>query len=172
MTFKIAGASGVQALGLTKEQKVIIDDLRRARDLQTGRHQEEIQAIDDRTEAAIRQVLTPEQLAKYDEQNTVDVVSGPAALDVVPSNHGYLGVSGADAEGGGARLDDVFEKSAAGETGLKVDHVILELNGEKVADYGDLAKKIQANPQGTPVVLRVRRGGAEFLHPVTLGPRR
>jgi len=160
-------------LGLTKDQKAAIDELKRVRDLRTKGRKEEIQAIEDQTEAAIRQVLTPEQLAKYDGQTKqLDVVAGTVDPQADPSNRGFLGVSGTDAEGGGARLAQVFEKSAAAETGLKADDVILEFNGEKVADYTDLAKKIQANSAGASVVLRVRRGDADFVQVVTLGTRK
>jgi PDZ domain-containing protein len=157
-------------LGLTKDQKAALEELRRVRDLQTKGHQDQIKAIEEQTEAAIRQVLTPDQLAKYDAQNQAQVDT--FEVEAVPTNRGYLGVSGVDADGGGARLSQVFDKSAAAETGLKADDVILEFNGDKVANYGDLAKKIQANPVGTAVMLRVRRGDAEFFQAVTLGARK
>jgi len=153
-------SGGDDELGLSNEQKAVIEELRKIRDLQT-------QAIEERTEAAIRQVLRPDQLEKYDAPVKVEVVAPNA--DAATS--GFLGVSGADAEGGGVRLSQVFEKSAAADMGLMADDVVLEVNGEKLAGYGDLAAKIQANPPGTAVMLRVRRGGTEWTQAVILGKR-
>ena len=69
------------------------------------------------------------------------------------------------------RLGQVFEKSAAADMGLQVGDVILEVNGEQLAGYGELAAKIQANPPGTAVMLRIRRGGTEWTQGVILGKR-
>jgi membrane-associated protease RseP (regulator of RpoE activity) len=151
---------GDDELGLSNDQKAVIDELRKTRDLQT-------QAIEERTEAAIRQVLRPDQLEKYDAPQKVDVVA--QNTDAAPS--GFLGVSGADADGGGVRLGQVFERSAAADMGLQVGDVILEVNGEKVAGYADLATKIQVNAPGAAVTLRINRGGTEWTQAVLLGKR-
>jgi membrane-associated protease RseP (regulator of RpoE activity) len=171
-TFVSKPANGDEALGLSADQKAAIEELRRIRDLQTNKYQEDIQSIEERTETAIRQVLRPDQLQMYDAQNkVVDVVTETAQIDPPPASRGYLGVSGADADGGGVRLSQVLPKTAAEEIGLKVGDVILEVNGEKIQNYGDLATKIQGNTQGTAVILRLRRDGTEFFQVATLGPR-
>ena len=171
-TFLSKAATGDEDLGLSADQKAAIEELRRVRDLQTNKYQEEIQSIEERTETAIRQVLRPDQIEKYDQRSqVVDVVPDTSQLDVPPANRGYLGVSGLDAEGGGVRLSQILPKTAAEEIGLRVGDVILEVNGEKIQNYGDLATKIQGNTQGTAVILRLRRDGTEFFQVATLGPR-
>jgi membrane-associated protease RseP (regulator of RpoE activity) len=84
---------------------------------------------------------------------------------------GYLGITGSDAEGGGVQVTQVQQGTVAGQSGLRVGDVILEVNGERVANYGDLAAKMRLNGEGGPVTLRIRRGATEFYQGAQLGPR-
>jgi membrane-associated protease RseP (regulator of RpoE activity) len=84
---------------------------------------------------------------------------------------GYLGISGGDAQGGGAQVFDVFPNGVAGAAGLKSGDVIVEFNGASVQGLADLARRIRESGEGAPISLRIRRDGTEFYQGVQLGPR-
>jgi len=84
---------------------------------------------------------------------------------------GYLGISGVDAEGGGVQVTQVQPGTVAGLSGLLPGDVLLEVNGQKVANYADLASKVRLFGEGGPVTLRIRRGLTEFYQGAQLGPR-
>jgi hypothetical protein len=85
---------------------------------------------------------------------------------------GYLGVSASNASGGGAEISQVMPDSAASAFGLKAGDVILDLNGEPISDLAGLTAKIRATFEGTPVVLKINRGGTEMYQSVVMGGRR
>src|SRR2546425_542951 len=76
-----------------------------------------------------------------------------------------------DREGGGAQITQVMRDGVASGSGLQPGDVILEINGEKIADYSALAAKIREAGEGAPVNLRLRRGGSEFYQGLQLGAR-
>lgn len=166
-------------LGLSEEQKGIIESLRKSCDAQTKPSRDEIQAIEKRTEEDIRRQLTPEQLAKYEAGKILDFIEDRSLRIVEPAGlvrldepkPAYLGVQGGDAPGGGVALHEVFPDSAAAGIGLQRDDVLLELDGEKLATYGNLTTRIAGSSPGAFVTLKIRRGGTEFLQGVQLGPR-
>ena len=165
---------GDEDLGLTDAQQKAIADLRKRRDEQTEAYSDLIRRIEEQTRQAIRQLLSPEQLAKYDAQNpapgaavTFDLAEEPKTASGL--RHGYLGISGEDAKGGGARVREVFPNTAASAFGLQKDDVILEINGEPVADQSVLSSKIKQSGEGFPATLRIRRAGNEFTQSVQLG---
>jgi membrane-associated protease RseP (regulator of RpoE activity) len=84
---------------------------------------------------------------------------------------GYLGISGGDAQGGGAQVTDVFPTGVAGAAGLRSGDVIVEYNGESVQGLADLARRVRLSGEGAPISLRIRRDGNEFYQGVQLGPR-
>ena len=67
---------------------------------------------------------------------------------------------------------DIIPDTAASGAGLLAGDVLLEFNDQKVTDYGSLVTLIRAQPQGSPVNLKIRRNGAEFTQAVLLGARR
>jgi len=165
---------GDEDLGLTPAQQKMIDELRKNQELQTATYTDLIQQIEAQTDQSIRQLLSPEQLAKYNAQHpvagtvtTLDAVEEPKTSSGL--RQGYLGISGGDAEGGGARVTQVFPNTAAAAFGLQKDDVILELNGQPVPHLTSLSEKIKESGEGLPVVLRIRRGGNEFTQNVQLG---
>jgi hypothetical protein len=81
---------------------------------------------------------------------------------------GFLGVSGSDAPGGGAQVLQVVENTAASGAGLRAGDVIVEINGEPVADYSALVARIRDAGQGTDLQIKLRRQGVEFLKGVRL----
>lgn len=165
---------GDEDLGLTEAQQKMIDGLRKTQELQTAAYSDLIQQIEAQTEQSIRRLLSPEQLAKYDAQHPAP--GAATALDPVEEpktstglRQGYLGISGGDAEGGGARVTQVFPNTAAAAFGLQKDDVILEINGQPVPHLAGLSEKIKESGEGLPAVLRIRRGGNEFSQSVQLG---
>jgi len=160
-------------LGLTPAQRKLVEDLRKNRELQTAAYSDLIQRIDAQTEEAIRQVLTPEQRAKYDAQHpSADVVTTFDPVEEKTSSGlrpGYLGISGGDVDGGGARVAQVLPNTPAAAFGLQKDDVILEVNGQAVPNVAGLTEKIREAGEGLPAVLRIRRAGQEFTQSVQLG---
>lgn len=152
-------------LGLTEAQKAAIDALRRERDAR-------IQELHATSEAAIRNLLTPEQLAKRDAaapQVQVELTEAELAPSGRPP--GYLGIAGENAPGGGARVNQVFEGTSASRLGLRAGDVILGFDGEPLADLNALSRRIRETGEGFAATLRIRRDGLEFDQAVQLGPR-
>jgi hypothetical protein len=165
---------GDEELGLTEAQQKAIDELRKNRETQCQAYADTIQRIEAETDLAIRQLLSPEQLAKYDAQRPA--VVGATTFDPVEEpktstglRQGYLGISGGDAEGGGARVTQVMPNTAASAFGLQQDDVILEFNGEAIPNLSALSSKIKESGEGSPAILRIRRGGNEFSQSIQLG---
>jgi hypothetical protein len=175
MTYFSGSRNLSPALRLTDAQRRAILDLRRSADLQTQAYRDLEQQIETQTEDAIRRLLDPQQLQVYD---AMAVTPGYQLLSVPreeppPSDRrpGYLGVTGADANGGGVQLTSVQPGTVAESSGLRTGDVILEVNGEKVGNYNDLAALVRKNGEGGPVTLRIRRGASEFYQGVQLGQR-
>jgi hypothetical protein len=179
--FVLSRPGQLPGLDLTEAQKKAIDEIWRNRDLQAQAPTSELQRVDDQADQAIRQLLTPEQLAKYDSQSAL---GGLATMVVQQSggsppdqktasglNPGYLGISGDDAPGGGARVTGISPNTAASTFGLQKDDIILEVNGQPVSDLGSLADKIRETGEGAPAQLKIRRGGTDFYQSAVLGPR-
>jgi hypothetical protein len=82
---------------------------------------------------------------------------------------GALGVAVDTAPGGGVRVTQVMEDTAAKSAGLQAGDVLLELNGTPISDHQALVVGIREAGQGTQVTLKVRRGGSEFIQAVRLG---
>lgn len=124
-----------------------------------------------RTLTSSPKVLSPGPDGTYRFSDNPLVLSTPAAPPPESRRPGYLGIIGSDAEGGGVLVSQVQPGTVAGLSGLREGDVILEVNGEKVANYGDLAAKMRMTGEGAPVTLRIRRGAAEFYQGAQLGPR-
>jgi hypothetical protein len=168
--------SNDESLGLSASQTQAIDEFRKLRDLRTQAYRDEIANIESQTEASIRGLLDPDQLAKYDNRGNATAQVQLAVAQEEPSlpagvNPGYLGISGEDVKGGGVRLGSVLENTVASAAGLKPGDVILELNGERIPNYAALAAKVRSTGEGSPALLRVQRGGSEFTQGLQLGGR-
>jgi len=72
-------------------------------------------------------------------------------------------------EVGGALISEVTDGSPAKKSGLLQGDIITEINGEKVADVGDLRNKIAMTPPNTDLKLQVLRDGKEKQLVVTVG---
>jgi hypothetical protein len=161
--------SGVEALDLTEAQKRAVAALRKSAQEQSRAPLEVVARIEADTDAAIRNLLTPEQLARLDAGNFVAFQT--TSIVSPTSKSGYLGISGEDAPGGGVRVGQVFPGSVAAAGGLQPGDVVLEANGQPVASYAELVARFQGTPPGSPVSLRIRRNGSEFYQGFQLGTR-
>lgn len=148
---------GVDALPLSDAQRKLLESIRKDREVET-------KILNERFDAAILGVLTPEQRAALERP----AVEAPTASGRTP---GYLGISGSDEPGGGARVNEVMDGGMAKLFGLRKDDVILEFNGEPVAGLGSLAEKIRETGEGFAATMKIRRDGAEFSQAVRLGAR-
>jgi len=90
---------------------------------------------------------------------------GVSIENVTPSNAKFFGVTKAT----GAVVADVTPDSPGSKAGLKSGDVITELNGNPVADAGELQMKTSETQPGTTIHLTVMRNGNAQNIPVTLG---
>src|SRR5215218_7716345 len=86
---------------------------------------------------------------------------------------GYLGVNMAPPTGGqdGALVQDVTSGSPAAKAGLRPGDLVVGIDGQSVADYGELAARIRAHKPGEKTTLKVVRGGNETTITATLTER-
>lgn len=90
---------------------------------------------------------------------TPPAVPGAPARPVEPARpRPFLGVSPADAEGGGVRLDEVFPDTPAAAAGLQAGDVLLELDGVRLGGVGQLVELLGKKRIGDEVALLVARG--------------
>lgn len=62
-------------------------------------------------------------------------------------------------------------ESPAARAGLRVRDIIVDLNGERIIDDGDLVRKVAATPVGTTARLLINRAGREVALNVIIGRR-
>jgi serine protease Do len=101
------------------------------------------------------------------------VPTGPDAVIVNP-NRGFLGVmpideKDADGKAAGAKLTLVNPGSAAAKAGLKVDDVIVEMNGKAVTTHLGLRELLDGFKGGDEIVVKAKRKGELKDFKVTLG---
>ncbi|MBZ5573306.1 MAG: Do family serine endopeptidase [Acidobacteriia bacterium] len=89
---------------------------------------------------------------------------GIGIADVTPENSKFFKLSDAS----GALVSQVEDGSPGAKGGLKIGDVITELNGEKVADAGQLQVEVGQKRPGTVVKLGLIRDGKSMTLPVTL----
>ena len=69
----------------------------------------------------------------------------------------------------GTDLAGVDPESAAGKAGLRVDDVIVGLDGKTIASFEDLRAEIDRRKPGQEITLQVRRGEETLTIRVVLG---
>jgi S1-C subfamily serine protease len=86
---------------------------------------------------------------------------------------GYLGVTMAPPTGNqdGALVQDVASGSPAAKAGLRPGDLVVGIDGQSVADQGELAARIRAHQPGEKITLKVVRGGNETTITATLTER-
>ena len=80
-----------------------------------------------------------------------------------------MGMNGIDAPGGGALVTQVFPYTAAAHAGLREGDTVLEFNGRSVSTLAALFQSARDAGEGTPIILRVRRAGADLFLGLQLG---
>jgi len=114
---------------------------------------------------------------------TVQVLSGYHPFIDHPSEPGYLGVEIVDVDtdkaqalklkdAHGAVITLVDHDAPAGQIGLKVNDVVLGLNGQPVASADDLRRMIKVIPPGHKVSIEISRDGNIQTLAVALADRR
>jgi serine protease Do len=89
---------------------------------------------------------------------------GIAISDVTPENAKFFHLNDAN----GAVVTQVESGSPASKAGLKIGDVITGLDGQKVADAGELQMEVGQKRPGTTIKLTVMRDGKDINSPVTL----
>ena len=103
----------------------------------------------------------------------------PRAVEVWNFGGGRIGVSVADLDPAdasgkvntGVLIESVDEDSPAAKAGLRKGDLIVAVDGEKVADPRDLARKIGGMKPGEKATLKLLRKGAETTVSMELGKR-
>ena len=86
----------------------------------------------------------------------------------VPENRGYAGFTGEDADVG-ARITDVVADSPAEKGGLKVDDIVVQVDGELIQSYQDFLAELRRRKKGDEVKLSVSRDREPVDLVITLG---
>jgi putative serine protease PepD len=86
---------------------------------------------------------------------------------------GYLGVTLGEPTGNqdGALVQDVAPGSPAAKAGLQPGDLVVAIDGQSVADYGELGARIRGHRPGDKVTLKVVRDGNETTITATLSER-
>lgn len=87
-----------------------------------------------------------------------------------PENFPFVGFSGESAEVG-AKITQVSRNTAASKAGLKVDDIVVGVDGKRVYDYNELQKAIRAKESGDKSTWEVRRNGETLKLELTYGQR-
>ncbi|HET6572056.1 MAG TPA: PDZ domain-containing protein [Fimbriiglobus sp.] len=82
-----------------------------------------------------------------------------------------MGITGENAEGGGAKLTGITEDGPAEKAGLKEGDIVIAVDGNKVVNYDTFVDYFQGKNPGDKVKLTVKRGDKEETVEVTLGKR-
>lgn len=85
-------------------------------------------------------------------------------------NRGYLGIRG-NTNDSPATIDEVVAGSAAEKAGLKVGDIIVELNDNKVDNFGAIGDTLSKMEVGDSVSLMIRRDDALTKYTIQLGKR-
>gem|GEM_PF-434575 len=99
--------------------------------------------------------------------------SATAIVQGKPVQTGYLGVTMGEPTGGqdGALVQEVASGSPADKAGLRPGDLVVGIDGQPVADYGELGARIRAHKPGDKITLEVARGGNETAITATLSQR-
>jgi serine protease Do len=91
-------------------------------------------------------------------------------LRIDPAKSGYLGVSLAPGEGG-VKIEQVLPGTAALSAGLKVDDLVLSVDGKPVKDVPEFQAIVGAHKPDDKITLRIKRGSEEKEITAKLGKR-
>jgi len=90
-----------------------------------------------------------------------------------PRSQGYLGISLGDREDGGAGavISEVQADSPAEKAGIKVNDIVLEINGQSITGQGALIAIVRDSAPGDVIKIKVERGGVAKNLTATLDAR-
>jgi S1-C subfamily serine protease len=110
--------------------------------------------------------------ANLDFAAPVDVVRSVAEdiIETGTARHTWLGVEGADADGG-ARVTKVVGGSPAAQAGLANDDVIAAVDGTKIGSMSALRVTLRGHHAGDTITLVVSRSGEDLTMTATLGEK-
>lgn len=106
----------------------------------------------------------------------VSVATRSVAVSKVPppasgtAGSGYLGI-GLEVSDGGPKINQVTPDSAAAKAGLKVNDIVLSVQGKEIVDTESLINTIQSYKPGDVVTIRVMRRDQEVELKATLAKR-
>lgn len=91
----------------------------------------------------------------------------------IPIETAFLGVSGspASANQAGAVIVEVFPDTGAAEAGIRVDDVIISMDGVEIRSSSDLGAQVRVHKPGETIEVILIRDGERLTVPVTLGVR-
>ncbi len=98
----------------------------------------------------------------------------PGPKIALPKNNnerGFLGIQMEDSEGEGVKITGVTPKTPAEKAGLKIEDIILAINGKEITDRETLSATIGRCKPGDAVKIRFRRGETEDEVSATLERR-
>jgi membrane-associated protease RseP (regulator of RpoE activity) len=122
-------------------------------------------------------------MALAQARHLVQWLQQPSPLLLGASSQGYLGVDLADVDTGkaqalklkearGAVITLIDHDAPAGQIGLRVNDVVLELNGQNIEGAEQLRHMLKEIPAGRKVTLTISRDGNQQTLPVELVDRR
>jgi serine protease Do len=116
--------------------------------------------------------VAPPGGANLDFAAPIDVVRSVAEdiINAGTARHTWLGVEGADADGG-ARVTKVVGGSPAAQAGLTNDDVIAAVDGTRIASMSALRVTLRGHHTGDTITLVVTRSGQDLTMQATLGER-
>jgi serine protease Do len=97
-------------------------------------------------------------------------VTGKGAAPAPSPTSGYLGVA-LDLEAAGVKINQILPGTGAEKAGLKVNDLVLSVNGEAVDSADAFMTLLQRHKPGDVVTLKVMRGDKESEFKATLGKR-
>lgn len=89
----------------------------------------------------------------------------------VPAGNAWLGATLKTLSDGGVLVEEIVDGSPADKSGLKLEDIIIGVDGQKVVSNDDLVTRIQASKAGDSLKLKVTRKGTETELDVTLATR-
>lgn len=92
------------------------------------------------------------------EKNTVYMLVDSERIGQGPSNPGFAGLSGTDADAG-ARISSVTDEGPAKTAGLQEGDIVIELDGVNITSYDALQSEIRFHPPGDKAKMVVVRDG-------------
>jgi S1-C subfamily serine protease len=101
----------------------------------------------------------------------VDYANAIIAGEPIPTPFLGVGIDSATTGRAGARVTEVISGTAAEAVGIRVDDVIVAVEGVPVLTMGDLVAQVRAHRPGSTVTLDILRGDEMLTLDVTLGIR-